>query len=90
MELDLDVYTNAPSVIFNDNMSSKSTIENGGKFDRNRHYKNRLNYIIRAVEDGVVVIKWIDGKHMVADGLTKAVPKDQLRNQMQSIGLKEI
>lgn len=90
LELNLDVYSIEPSVIFNDNMSSKSTIENGGKFDRNRHYKNRLNYIIRAVEDKIVTIKWIDGKNMLADGLTKAVPKDQLINQMYQIGLKNV
>lgn len=36
-------YNQSTTDLFNDNGSSSSTIKNGGKFDKNRHHKNRLN-----------------------------------------------
>lgn len=72
-----------PAMLYNDNSGAKSTIDRGGSFGSNRHYRVRVNVIREAVRDGLVRIEHITGEEMRADMLTKALSKDRLRKLLK-------
>lgn len=74
--------------MYNDNKGAIDTIYSGGKFDRNRHYKNRINRIRRAVKDKLLNVNYLETKQMLADGFTKATT--YLIEHLIYLGLKEI
>ena len=76
-----------PATVYNDNLSAKSSIETGGKFDKNKAYRNRLNRIIQAVEDLQVEAVYVRTAEMLADGLTKCIPGDVFRRHSEAVGL---
>ena len=79
-----------PANVFNDNLSEKCSTETGGKHDRNKAYKNRINRIIRAVEDFNVEISYVNTKSMLADGLTQAISDETTKTHSKMIGLYKI
>jgi hypothetical protein len=48
-ELDVVKHFNVPFILYNDNKSSNTTVESGGQFKSNKHYRVRVNRIRRAV-----------------------------------------
>ena len=86
-EMNFGHYCDNATTIFNDNASSKASIENGGKFDKNRHYKNRLNYINRSVEDKEITIEWLSTDKMLEDSMTKALSSTKLKKFHDELGL---
>ena len=86
-ELGCDHLVPRPATVYNDNLSAKSSIETGGKFDKNKAYRNRLNRIIQAVEDLQVEAVYVRTAEMLADGLTKSIPGDVFRRHSQAVGL---
>ena len=87
-ELDQPQLCENAAVIFNDNYSAKATIETGGQFDKNKHYKNRVCRIMVAVEDELIRIEYVGTKMMLADMLTKALNGDIIAQHCGRIGLK--
>lgn len=72
-----DVFSK-PAKIFNDNRGAKLTIDKGGSFSSNRHYRIRINAIRDAVRSKLITVEHKSGKEMIADMLTKPLSKDQL------------
>lgn len=85
---EVGLYIQTPIALFNDNLSCKHTVETGGDFSRNRHYRNRINLIIRSIDDGLVKIKYINTKQMLADLLTKPLSGPDLNVFYSLINLK--
>ena len=76
-----------PCAVFNDNLSAKASVNNGGKFENNKHYRPRLNRIIRAVEEEQVQLHYTTTSNMLADMLTKPVPAAVVAEHNAKIGL---
>ena len=74
--------------IFNDNLSAKHTLETGGDFSKNRHYRNRVNRIIRAIDDRLVKVSYVNTNSMLADMMTKAFGSEKLSTHLVKIGFK--
>ena len=89
-ELGFGDLVDKPATVFNDNLSEKCSTETGGKHDCNKAYKNRINRIIRAVEDFTVEISFVNTKSMLADGLTKAISDETTKTHSKMIKLYKI
>lgn len=77
-ELKLTEFVSRPSELFNDNQGCLSSVDNGGLFRANKHYRIRLNRVRRAVSEGLCVVKYRSTKMMIADALTKPLGFDQI------------
>lgn len=89
VELDLFNSSKEAVLLLNDNVSAIKTVESGGKHDRNKHYKNRINRITRALDEGVIKIEYRETKLMLADCLTKPLLDKSLSDLVSLAGLKE-
>jgi hypothetical protein len=63
-----------PTVIFQDNKSAIRLADIDAIPSRTRHLANRLSFIKQEVERGTVALKYLPGRCMVADILTKLLP----------------
>ena len=76
-----------PAKLFNDNQLAIKTIEGGGAFTSNRHYKTRINFIRGYVDKGHAKINYKPTEEMLADGLTKALPGLKFNGLFQQLGI---
>lgn len=68
----------SPTVIYQDNQSTMQIAERGaGAKGRTKHIDIRYFYVKEKIELQEIVLKYKAGEEMVADMLTKAVPKDR-------------
>lgn len=86
-ELKLFDFIEKPSVIFNDNQGCLSSIENGGSFKRNKHYRIRLNRCSKAVADKMCTVQYKSTSLMIADCLTKQLSRDNFVQLRSKAGL---
>ena len=75
-----------PITIFNDNISAKHSLETGGEFHRNKHYRNRINRIVRAIDE-LIRVNYKPTTEMPADQLTKSIPNATFKKHLIKIGL---
>ena len=76
-----------PVTLWNDNAGAKTTIDRGGQFSSNRHYRIRLNAIREAVRMGLVKVEHMPGEEMKADLLTKPLSANRLQQLLRLSGL---
>lgn len=72
-EIGLEELTRAPTTIYTDSLSALLTLKDGGAFNRNCHYRIRINFLRDLVKREMIIVKHLPGEHMVADLLTKPV-----------------
>lgn len=87
-ELRLKEYVEKPSVIYNDNQSCLASVESGGCFKSNKHYRIRLNRVRKAVRDGLCSFAYRSTDTMIADGLTKPLSFEQMSKIWSTAGLQ--
>jgi hypothetical protein len=63
-----------PTVIYTDSQSAKTLIDSFNVGNNSAHLTMRINYLHEQVEQGTIVLKYIDTLHQVADILTKLLP----------------
>ena len=63
------------TIVYQDNESAIKIIENDGTFDGSKHYKTRIAYCQQVIRLERVNIVWKSTKEMIADILTKALPR---------------
>ena len=66
-----------------DNRSATEIVVNGGQFARNKHLLNRHSFIKQHIENGDITLQYCPTKEMLADMLTKPLPKVQLQYLLQ-------
>lgn len=57
IELGFEELVASPTTVFNDNMSARHTLETGGDISKNKHYRNRCNRIVRAIDDKLMTVR---------------------------------
>ena len=87
-ELGFDDLVQSSATVLNDNLSAKASFQSGGKFDKNKHYKNRLNRVIRAIEEEIVSVEYVETAKMLADMLTKPLSGQTIVAHSNLIGLR--
>jgi hypothetical protein len=63
-----------PTVIYTDSQSAKTLIDSFNIGNNSAHLVMRLNYLHEVVDQGIIVLKFIDTLNQVADILTKLLP----------------
>ena len=86
-ELQLTEFIERPSIVFNDNQGCLASIDNGGSFKANKHYRVRLNRVRKAVRDGLCEFAYRPTAEMTADGLTKPLPFETMVKIWSTAGL---
>ena len=79
-------YSTNPAIIGQDNLSTKSVLENGiNSIKRMKHLNIKYFFVKDYIEDGQIEVKYIPTNDMIADVLTKPIQGKQfkkLRNQL--------
>lgn len=86
-ELKLKQFIDKPATLYNDNQGCLKSIDEGGSFKRNKHYRIRLNRIRKAVSDGLCIVLHKSTEVMIADALTKPLPRRQMVALWKDAGL---
>lgn len=74
--------------MYGDNQSANALAHNPEYHSRTKHIHGRQRFITEMVKQGVVKVSYIPTGDMVADMLTKALPKDSYWRFMRMLGLK--
>ncbi|KAH7460549.1 Retrovirus-related Pol polyprotein from transposon TNT 1-94 [Fusarium oxysporum f. sp. matthiolae] len=77
------------TVIFGDNPGAMAMSKNPQFHTRTKHIDIQHHYCREKVNDGTVEFQYIPTGKQVADGLTKALPKDRFLLFRKALGLKE-
>jgi hypothetical protein len=57
--------------------------------ERTKHIDIRYNFVREKVEDKTIVVKYLETTEMLADILTKGLPREQHKKLCEGIGLCE-
>ncbi|KAJ8107603.1 hypothetical protein ONZ43_g6683 [Nemania bipapillata] len=77
-------------VIYSDNQGSIALAKNPTQHNRNRHIDIQAHFIREQVEQGTILLEWVRTEDMIADGLTKPLPKDMFEKFREALGLQKI
>jgi hypothetical protein len=77
----------APLVIYQDNQGTIAMAKNPVQHARTKHIDIRHHYVREQVHQGAVELKYLPTKEMIADVLTKALPKPQFNILSKEIGM---
>ena len=70
-----------------DNQGAIAIAKNPIAHARTKHIDIRYHYIREAVNDGIIEVKYCPTKQMIADVLTKPLPRGQFENLRLAMGL---
>lgn len=73
--------------IHNDNQSTIKTCEHGGKFNKVKHYRLRLDVVRECIDSGIVRLTYCPTEEQPADMLTKTMSKPTLQKCSSLLGM---
>jgi len=76
-----------PTVVHEDNEAAIKLASNPIDHARSKHIDVRMHYVRDQVNTGVLELKWCPTQLMVADALTKQLPKPAFQRHRESMGL---
>ena len=86
---DLQIPTK-PIVIKEDNQGAIALARNPIAHSRTKHIDIRFHFIRKAQEEGIIDIEYCPTSHMVADLLTKPIPRGQFEKLRSLMGMEEL
>jgi transposase InsO family protein len=85
---DLNITQQKPTTIFEDNQSCINMVKNGHFNARNKHIAVKYHFTREKWETGEIDIQYIPTASMLADTLTKPLPRDTFDTCSRNIGLQ--
>ncbi|UYV76806.1 hypothetical protein LAZ67_14002076, partial [Cordylochernes scorpioides] len=79
---------NFPTTLKTDSQSAIKWIKSEKITSRTKHINRKLYFVKDAVEEGTIDLEFVRSDEMEADLLTKSLPKEKLKNCINSLGLK--
>lgn len=55
---------------------------------RSKHYDIKFHFLKELIWDEKIVLEYVDSKHQLADGLTKALPRVSFESFVAGLGLE--
>ncbi|XP_071053569.1 uncharacterized protein [Onthophagus taurus] len=86
--LDLQFNSKKPIVLYNDNQSCQKLAKNNVYHSTTKHIDIKYHFIRKVLEDNVINLKYCQTEEMIADVLTKPLPKPILEKFITMIGLE--
>ena len=86
----LGVSTGRPTEVFEDNQGTIAISHNPVNHSRSKHIDIRYHYVRKAIENKEIALTYCPTKEMIADTLTKPLPKGQFLKLRDDIGLVTI
>jgi len=84
-------YAQGAVTVHQDNQSTMRLAKKGyGASSRTKHWNIRLFRVKETIDQGLVSIKYTRSEDMLADPLTKPVPRDTLKKWRETIGVIEL
>jgi len=84
---DFYIASENPTIIYEDNQGCIAMAKNPVNHERTKHIDIRYNFVREKVEDKTIVVKYLETGEMLADILTKGLPREQHRKLCEGIGL---
>lgn len=84
---DFNIASEKSTVIYEDNQGCIAMAKNPVNHERTKHIDIRYNFVREKVEDKTVEVKYLETGEMLADILTKGLPREQHRKLCEGIGL---
>ena len=76
-----------PQIILADNQGAIKLSKNPQYHNRTKHIDVRYHFIRKSCQDGLIELAYIPTSEMVADILTKALPRDKHEKHMKGMGM---
>ena len=76
-----------PIRLYGDNQSANALAKNPEYHVRTKHIHGKQRYITERVEQGVIDVKYIPTSAMIADTLTKPLPRARYKDLMKLMGI---
>jgi Reverse transcriptase (RNA-dependent DNA polymerase) len=77
-------------ILFGDNKGAIQLTRGLSNTSKIKHVDTAFHHVVDEVKQGSVKIYWIPGKKMLADGFTKALPRDAFERNREAIGIRKI
>jgi hypothetical protein len=88
-ELHVDRSQTQATVIFGDNQSAIALAKNSQFHAQTKHIDIQYHFVREKQDEGLIDIRYISTAEQVADGLTKALPKDAFQQFRSALGLEK-
>jgi hypothetical protein len=88
-ELHVDRSQTQATIIFGDNQSAIALAKNPQFHARTKHIDIQHHFVREKQDEGLIDIRYISTAEQVADGLTKALPKDAFQQFRSALGLEK-
>ena len=79
-----------PIVIHEDNQGAIAMAKNPVDHARTKHIDIRYHFVREGVQNGVIVLKYVATDEMIADILTKPLPKHRFEKLVTELGMKTV
>ena len=79
-----------PTEIYEDNQGAVSMAKNPVGHARTKHIDIRYHFVREGVQDGAIALKYIATDEMIADILTKPLPKHGFQKLVTELGMKTV
>jgi Reverse transcriptase (RNA-dependent DNA polymerase)/gag-polypeptide of LTR copia-type len=81
---------NPVPILFGDNKGAIQLTRGLSNTSKIKHVDTAFHHVVDEVKQGSIKIYWIPGKMMLADGFTKALPRDAFERNRKAIGMRKI
>ena len=77
-------------MLYGDNKGAVQGTQGASNTSKIKHIDIAHHHIIDEVKKGTIKTYWVPGEHMLADGMTKPLPRDSFEWNRAAIGIREV
>ena len=87
---DFGITLRSPVIIYGDNQGALALVQNPVFHPRSKHIDVQYHFTRELVQSGRITVKYITTKAMIADGLTKSLPRPQHEALTKMLGVYQV